>query len=285
MNSVRTSPTGIACGELRDADHSINLRSYLSELWSRRDYVKYVSQSNLRSQQMSTILGNVWHLLNPALQIAVFYLIFGVILGVDRGVDNLLAFISVGLFAYQFSTKSITSGSRAIVANRPLLRSIWFPRAMLPVTSSVTEFFAFVPVLFVMAAVCLGTGEGPRITWLAVPLIVAMQWTFNLGLAMAMARVANHVVDVQQFLPYIFRLMLYGSGVLFLIDEYVENSSYQLLFELNPFYGFVSMWRWAVLSYPIDAAIVWLTSITTIVALTAGFWYFRSGERGYTDGT
>ncbi|MDG1267756.1 MAG: hypothetical protein P8O03_15695, partial [Ilumatobacter sp.] len=130
MNSVRTSPTGIACGELRDADHSINLRSYLSELWSRRDYVKYVSQSNLRSQQMSTILGNVWHLLNPALQIAVFYLIFGVILGVDRGVDNLLAFISVGLFAYQFSTKSITSGSRAIVANRSLLKSIWFPRAM-----------------------------------------------------------------------------------------------------------------------------------------------------------
>lgn len=280
-----TSPTGLAGGELRDADHSIDLRSYLIELWSRRDYVKYVSQSNLRSQQMNTTLGNVWHLLNPALQIAVFYLIFGVILGVDRGVDNLLAFISVGLFAYQFSTKSITSGSRAIVANRPLLRSIWFPRAMLPVTSSVTEFFAFVPVLFVMAAVCLGTGEEPRITWLAVPLILAMQWIFNLGLAMVMARVANHVVDVQQFLPYIFRLMLYGSGVLFLIDEYVENSSYQLLFELNPFYGFVSMWRWAVLSYPIDSAIVWLTAITTIVALTAGFWYFRSGERGYTDGT
>lgn len=285
MKSVMTSPTGLAGGELRDADHSIDLRSYLIELWSRRDYVKYVSQSNLRSQQMNTILGNVWHLLNPALQIAVFYLIFGVILGVDRGVDNLLAFISVGLFAYQFSTKSITSGSRAIVANRPLLRSIWFPRAMLPVTSSVTEFFAFVPVLFVMAAVCLGTGEEPRITWLAVPLILAMQWIFNLGLAMVMARVANHVVDVQQFLPYIFRLMLYGSGVLFLIDEYVENSSYQLLFELNPFYGFVSMWRWAVLSYPIDSAIVWLTAITTIVALTAGFWYFRSGERGYTDGT
>ncbi|MEM8746835.1 MAG: ABC transporter permease [Actinomycetota bacterium] len=269
-------------GPLRAADAGISLRRYLGELWSRRDYIRFVAGSELRSQQMNTVLGNVWHVLNPALQIGVFYLIFGVVLGVNRGVDNLLAFITVGLFSYQFSTKSVTAGAKSITANRAILRSVWFPRAMLPVTTTFTQFLSFLPMLVIMPAICLVTGEPVRVTWLLVPAIIALQLTLNLGLAFFAARAASHIPDVQQLLPYVFRMLLYASGVIFLVDEYVENSSYRLLFELNPFYGIVSLWRWAVLDYDINSHVLGFTSAVAVVSLIAGFLWFRRGEQSYT---
>lgn len=270
--------------ELYPADQGVGFVRYIRELWQRRDYVRYVARSDLRSQQMNTVLGNLWHLLNPALQIAVFYLIFGVILGVTRGVDNLLAFMSVGLFSYQYSTTSVTQGAKSITGNRPLLRSIWFPRAMLPLTTTTTQLFAFLPKLVVMLVVCLVTGEPMLITWLLVPAILVLQSTLNFGLALMAARAGNHVADLQNLLPFIFRMLLYGSGVLFLIDEYVQQSKYQLLFELNPFYGIIAIWRWAILDYPLAPHLAVYTATTSVIVLMIGIFWFRRGERGYTDG-
>lgn len=270
--------------ELRDADSSVALGAYLRALSERRQYIRYVADSQLRSQQMNTVLGNMWHLLNPILQITVFYVIFGLILEADRGVDNLLPFIGVGLFPYQFSTASITAGSKSIVANQSLLRSIWFPRAMLPVTTTLTQLFAFGPMLIVMLGVTVATGERPLTTWLLIPAVLALQLVFTLGASMIAARAANHVVDIQQVLPFIFRLLMYGSGVLFLVDAYVQNSRYRLLFELNPFYGIVAIWRWTVLGYEVNPQVVGYTVAISCLTLLIGFWWFRRGERSYTDG-
>lgn len=267
------------------SDTGVGLGTYLSTIWARRDYIRYTAGSELRSQQMNTVLGNLWHVLNPMLQILVFYVIFGLILGVTRGVDNLVAFISVGLFSYQFSTKSITAGARSISGNRPLLRSVWFPRAMLPITTTVTQLFSFFPMLAVMLGVCLLTGEPVLLTWLLIPALIAVQSLLNVGLAMAAARAGNHLQDIQQVLPFVFRFLLYGSGVIFIIDEYVESSRYQLLFELNPFYGVVSTWRWAILGYDLETHVAVYTLLTTVVVLVLGFVWFRRGEKGYTDGT
>lgn len=271
--------------DLFPADQPVDVRTYLAELWARRDYIRYVAASTLRSQQMNTVLGNLWHLLNPALQITVFYVIFGLVLETNRGVDNYIAFVSVGLFTYQFSTRSFTVGSRSITGNRPLLRSVWFPRAMLPITSSLTQLFAFLPAMFVMLAVCLATGEPPLLTWLAIPAIIILQLVLNFGLAMVFARAGNHVQDIQQILPFIFRFLLYASGVIFLVDSYVENSKYRLLFELNPLYGIVATWRWAVLGYDIAPHVVVYTALVSVASLMVGFWWFRQGERSYTRGT
>ncbi|MBT5554651.1 MAG: ABC transporter permease [Ilumatobacter sp.] len=267
------------------ADTNVGLRSYLSTIWSRRDYIRYTASSELRSQQMNTVLGNLWHILNPLLQILVFYVIFGLILGVTRGVDNLIAFMSVGLFSYQYSTKSITNGARVIIGNRPLLRSVWFPRAMLPITSTFTQLLSFFPMLAVMLFVCIATGEPIRTTWLVIPVILVVQTFFNVGLAMATARAGNHLPDIQQVLPFIFRFLLYGSGVIFIIDEYVERSAFRTLFELNPFFGYVATWRWAVLGYDLEPRVVAYSVVTTCVVLMGGFIWFRRGEQGYTDGT
>src|SRR5688572_2784464 len=105
---------------------------YLKALWVRREFAIAIPTAELQAQHRNTVLGGLWHLLNPLLQMGVYYLVFGVILDVNRGVDNFLGFIAIGVFTFHFTTKSVTAGAKAITSNEGLIRAIMFPRAILP---------------------------------------------------------------------------------------------------------------------------------------------------------
>ncbi len=153
-------------GTLHPANEAESLGSYLRGIWRRRDYVWYVAANEVRSQQMNTVLGNLWHLLNPLIQMGVYFLIFGVVLKTDRGVDNFLGFLACGIFIFQFTQRSTTAGARTIVKNLGLLRSMSFPRALLPLTSTTSLLLQTLPTILVMFVIALLTGEPVRWTWL-----------------------------------------------------------------------------------------------------------------------
>lgn len=254
---------------------------YLRRLWQRREYAWHVPRNELRSQQMNTVLGNAWHLLNPALAIAVYYLIFGVILETDRGVDNFIAFLAVGVFVFQFTQKATTAGSNSIVGNYGLLRSISFPRALLPISSVITETLAFVPMLAVMLATVLISGAQPRLSWLAIIPLCVVQLLMNTGAALIAARATNAFRDVRNLLPFIFRLLFYGSGVLFSVDAYLSSDALRWLFVLNPVFDIIELQRWAILGY--DGSVNELISLLvwTATLLVGGFVWFRRAEATY----
>lgn len=267
---------------LRDAHAAMRVGPYVRGLWERRSYIWYVSVSELRSRQITTVLGNIWHLLNPALNIFIYYLIFGLLLGTDRGVDNFILFLSAGLFVFQYTQKVTIDGARAIVGNKGLLKAVHFPRALLPITATVTETLAATTTFVVLFGVALATGEMPSWRWLVLAPVIALQFVFNLGAAMISARLTTHFVDITQILPFIFRLLLYASGVIFSVDEYAEgNAVVEALFILNPLYCFITLGRWAVMGSAADpwlivSAIVWSISLAVI-----GFFWFRAAEEAY----
>ncbi|TDT17313.1 teichoic acid transport system permease protein [Ilumatobacter fluminis] len=268
--------------ELHDAHASARLPVYLREIVQRRSYMWHVATNELRHRQITSVLGNVWHLLNPALSIGVYYLIFGVILKSDRGVDNFILFLTVGLFVFQFTQKGTMSGAKSIVTNKGVIKAVRFPRAMLPMSTTLTESLAFVPNFVVIVFVAVVTNEPPSIRWLAVVPLFAVQVFFTLGAAMIAARLANHFVDTIQLLPFFFRLLLYASGVLFSVDAYVaSDSAYRYLFTANPMYSFITLQRWAIMggtfrSDQLVYAILWALAIVFV-----GFVWFRRGEERY----
>lgn len=232
---------------------------------------------------MNSVLGNLWHLLNPALQITVFWLIFGVVLKTNRGVDNFIPFLSVGIFAYQFAQRSTMAGASSIRKNRGLITIISFPRVLLPMTSTAVEALAALPTFGVMFIVVFASGEQVRWTWLLVaPTLVALT-LFNLGLAMVAARAANRIADIQQLLPFLFRLGFYASGVLFNVSSYVEQPKYRLLFEANPLYCFIQINRSFVLGSELEAPILLSAGLWTVGLLFGGFLWFRAGEDSYGE--
>lgn len=268
---------------LRPAGPSLTIRGYLGDLWATREFALRVPRDTLRAQHANTVLGNLWLLLNPILQIAVYYLIFGVVLGVDRGVENFVAFLAVGVFIFQFSSRSAIGGSKSIITNTPLIKAISFPRALLPLTTVVEQALAHFPAAVVMLLVALMTGEPVRWSWIALVPLFVLQFFCNLGIAFLLARATHTFYDLQHFLPFVFRLLFYGSGVLFLVDEYVQGA-YVYLFVLNPFYCFISMNRWAVLDMAPSGPVLLASMVLSLLSLVVGGWYFVRGENSYGRG-
>lgn len=266
---------------LRDARSADRPIAYLKEVAARREYIWYTAQSELRSRQMNTALGNLWHLLNPALQISVYFLVFGMILGTDRGVDNFLAYLTIGVFMFGFTQRATMAGARSIVGNRNLMASISFPRALLPVSSTLTEIFATLPMLFVTVLVALSTGESPSWRWVVLLPLFGFHCLFNAGTAMLAARATSHLRDIQQILPFVFRLLFYGSGVIFNVESFIENDTQRWLFALNPIYDFLTVARWCFLGGDLALRVVVAVPIFSVVALVLGFFWFRRGEETY----
>lgn len=271
--------------DLIDVSADVPLGSYLRDVWQRREYLLRVPLDDLRAQNFDTVLGNVWHLLNPILQISVYYLVFGVILSIDRGVDNFIAFLAIGVFTYQFTQKAATQGAKAIINNEGLIRSLRFPRVILPGAIVIGEALAYLPGILVMFIVAIATGESPTPAWLLLPLaVIPLQFVFNLGLACFTARAADVFHDVENLLPFVFRIAFYMSGVLYSVDARVEDPALRTVFAINPIYCFVSLGRMCVLGEPYNAALLLSAGLWTIGALLVGFFWFRAGEHTYGRG-
>lgn len=268
--------------ELRDAHESAKLIPYLRELWGRRSYIRHVAMNELRQRQITNVLGSFWHLLNPALSIAVYFLIFGVIIESDRGVDNFLLFITIGLFVFQFGQKSTIDGSRSIVNNKGLIKAVRFPRALLPISSTVTEALASIPTFVVAYLVALGSGTDITWRWLMLPPLLLLMTLFNIGTAMVAGRLTTHFADTTQILPFVFRLALYMSGVIFSVDAYVEDKPLaNTLFTLNPYYCFISLARWSIMAGNLQTDLLLSAILWTFVSLIGGFLWFRAAEEHY----
>lgn len=258
-------------------------RDYLRDIWSRREFMVTLPLNQLRSQNQNNILGNAWHLLNPLFLALVYYVIFGVILGAREGIDNYPAFLITGIFVFYFTQKSINSGTGTIVSNIKLIQTLSFPRAILPISSVIGELVAQFYAMMAMFILVLLTGVSPRLTWLIVPFIFALQAVFNLGAAFLAARATFHFRDVAQFLPYVLRIWLYLSGIFFSAER-VPAGLPRTLFELNPLWSFIKLNRLAVLEGTTDVRSWVLGLVWSVAAVVVGFFFFRARETEYGRG-
>jgi teichoic acid transport system permease protein len=266
------------------------LREYLTSVWRRREFAWNIAVGNLRSQHLDTVLGGLWHVVNPLLLIGVYYLVFGVIIertseGVPPG--KFVPFLAVGIFIYTYVQRSISSGASSIVSNIGLIRSLQFPRALLPISSVTQQLLAFGSSILVMLVVLIAFGEYPVWGWLMLPIIVAVTTLFGIGGALITSRLTDQVRDLENVLPYLFRLTFYMSGILYSVDRWIDNDRLRVLFVLNPFYDIVGIARHYLMASWSEPLIgmMWLALLGyTAVFLVAGALFFRAGETRYGRG-
>jgi teichoic acid transport system permease protein len=267
--------------ELTELGQRPGTLAYGRALWERREFVLALPQGELKAQNMDTVLGGLWHLLNPLLLAGVYYLVFGLILRIgDRGTDNFVAFLTVGLFVFFYTRKSIQAGARTIISNRGLISSIKFPRAVLPIAAVVGETMALGPAIMTMAVIVLLTGESLHLTWLLILPAFALQLLFNLGLVFGVARLTDHFRDVAQLMPYLLSIWLYLSGVFYSADAFLSGRML-FLFQLNPMYAFIEIVRDALMHGEVEPTLWLIATGWTAVVLPAGFFFFRQREEQY----
>jgi teichoic acid transport system permease protein len=262
----------------------VSTRAYLTEMWHRRDFAVAVPLEQLRSAHKTTLLGNLWHLGNPLLTIAVFYFIFGVLLKSNRGIDHYLLWLTIGVFTFRLTSSSVLGGATSISANKGLIRAIKFPRAMLPISVVISHVLTFGIELGLLAAFTMASGVGLSRRLLALPVILIVHTALNTGGAFVASRLNEAFRDVQQIIPFLFRLLQYLSGVMFPIQRFLGDGIpgwAKQVISLNPVLRIIELYRWAFLGTEVDVGATLKTAGMALVLLWFGFRYFRAAEWRY----
>jgi len=254
---------------LRPSAERPRVLAYIRSLWERRHFILAFATARNIAMYTQARLGQLWQILTPLLNAGVYFLIFGLLLHLNRGIPNYLDFLICGVFVFNFTQRSFITTSTVVTDNLHLIRALRFPRAALPLGYVMIELEQMMLSLGVLAVILLFTGEG--ITWywlLAIPVLL-LQTLFNVGCGLASARLGSNVNDFSQLLPFLMRTWLYLSGVLFSIQnlDLTGNSSVPgwavPVLEVNPAAVYITLVRNSILqsqrlsapgSKPYDAA-------------------------------
>ncbi|MGC1213522.1 MAG: ABC transporter permease [Micromonospora sp.] len=277
---------------LRVAGERPPLAEYTRKLWAYRHFMTAYSRAKVASTFSNTQLGQLWQVLTPLTNAAVYFLIFGVILSQHRNVPNFIAYLCTGVFIFMFTQTAVQNGTSAITGNLGLIRALQFPRAALPITVTLVQFQQLLMSMVVLAGIVLLTGEPLTLRWFLIAPTLVLQSIFNVGLTMVMARLGSKITDLKQVMPFVMRTWLYASGVLYpvaLFREHLPNWAATLL-EANPPLVFIELARYSLLeSHQVhrisSPTHLWTLAVAwAIVMGVGGFVYFWRGEEEYGRG-
>ncbi|NND03496.1 MAG: ABC transporter permease, partial [Acidimicrobiia bacterium] len=219
-------------------------------MWARREFAWYLATSNLKARNATTSLGILWWVLNPLLLTMVFFLVFGVIIQQGRrGDPEYLAYLMSGMFGYRFTSSVIQRASNTIVNNSRLIVNMRFPRLLLPLSSVIEAAVGFLVSIVVFFAISgPSIGNWPTWNFLYFFPIFFFQIFFSLGLGALAARLAVPFRDVSNLIPYLLRMWLYLSPIIW-STENLENAPDWVapLMNLNPMHHILNAYRAALL--------------------------------------
>jgi len=235
---------------------------------------------NLKARNASTSLGLVWWMLNPLIMAAVYFLVFGVILGGRRGEPQFIAWLLSGVFAFNYTATAMTSGANSILANRRLLVNIRFPRLILPISAVIETGVGFLMSIAVYYLIVWpADGVSPGVTLLWLPAAVALHTVFNLGLAGWTARLAIPFRDINNLIPHLTRLWLYLSPIIWPLSFLRDRGGLvEDLAVLNPMYGSLSFYRMALMGRDLETGAFVLALLWTVVIGGGGILSFVRHE-------
>ena len=266
------------------------LVEYTRQLWGRRHFINEFAKARTAAQYTQARLGQLWQVMTPLLNAAVYYLIFGVLIGTKRGVDNFIAFLVTGVFIFTFTQSSILSGVRAISGNLGLIRALHFPRASMPIAFTLMQLQQLIMSMFVLVSIVLMTGEVPDTSWFLVIPALLLQWVFNTGMALIVARLGSKMTDLAQLMPFILRTWMYMSGVMYSIDKLTATAPHamRILLDINPTAVYIDLMRFALISSVTASQMpphVWASAVLwALIAGVGGYFYFWKAEESYGRG-
>lgn len=260
---------------------------YVNEIWRRRRFVLSMAQTQLRAANYDTFFGQLWQVLNPLLLALVYFFIVSVLSGGTN--EGFLSYLIGGLFVYYFPRSAMGAGAGSVVGGGGLLLNAAFPRAILPLASTLSAGYNFLTTLSVYFVIHVFEGNGLHWTMLLLPFMVVLLGILSFGLAMLAGVSTVYFRDTSSFLPYILRIWMYLSPVLFEFDDLVAQIDRMgapsawapYIAYLNPLVPFLNTWH-ELVSGRIPTAMDTVGMVVWAFAMLAiGGYFYLSREREF----
>lgn len=255
------------------------LREYLTELWDRRHFIWAGARGKALTRYSNERLGVLWHIIRPMLDAAFYGVVFGLVLQMSRGMDNYIAFVIIGIFMFQLSSRAISGGASLIRNSKAMIRAFAFPKVSLALSDVVRELMTSAPAMGVMfiAIMAIPPHELPSYTWAMFPVILALHTLLNLGFTMFFGWLGSVLPDLAQAISFATRILMYGSAVIFPIERFLDHPGVLAVVQANPIYVVLDMYRMVLISGGVPSTDSWLLLCawafgTVAVGFTAFWW-------------
>jgi lipopolysaccharide transport system permease protein len=257
---------------------SLNLR----DLWEYRELLYFLTWRDIKVRYKQTVLGAAWAIIQPFFTMVVFSLFFGKLAQVPSDDIPYPIFSYAALVPWTFFANGLSQSSTSLVASANLIKKVYFPRLVVPISSVISGAVDFVLAFVVLLGMMLYFGIVPtwNVAWLPLLLLLALVTSLGVGLWLTAMNVQFR--DVRYAVPFLVQAWMFATPIAYpssLLDE-----PWRTLYGVNPMAGVVEGFRWALLgTETAPGPIVFVSALAAVGLLISGAFYFRRMEKTFAD--
>jgi lipopolysaccharide transport system permease protein len=254
----------------------------LRKLWVYRELLYFLTWRDIKVRYKQTVLGAAWAIIQPFFTMVVFSLFFGKLAKVPSDNIPYPIFAYAALVPWTFFANGLNQSSDSLVGSANLIKKIYFPRLIIPVSSVISGLADFVLAFIVLIGLMLYFGIVPtwNIFWLPILLLLAFLTALGTGLWLSALNVEYR--DVRYVVPFLTQFWLFASPVAY--PSSMLSEPWRTIYGINPMVGVVEGFRWALLgTNTAPGPTIAVSSVAAVAVLIGGAFYFRRMEKTFAD--
>lgn len=250
----------------------------LVELFRYKELLWHFIGTELKTENRDKILGNLWAILDPLALMLIYMFVVGVVFRARE--PNFPVFLYTGIVAWYFFNGSVRGAANLLSSHASLIRLSYFPKALIPLAHVITKLFdfAFGWIALSFLYIFFQVQPTPKLLWF--PVLVIVQFMFNLGCAFYIAYFGVYFKDVANVLRFSLRFLWFFSPVLYSLKRVPEE--YLGIYMLNPMATFLVSYR-NVMLYGLNPPLKYFLGVTilSVILLVSGYLVFKRKEGDY----
>ena len=253
---------------------------FFKSLYEYRELLKTSISKDVRGKYKNSVLGILWSFLNPLLQIAVYAIVFPLIM--KSNLPNYTVFLCCGLIPWNFFSAAISRTSFTMVENGNIIKKVYFPREILPISVVTSEAINFIIPTIIILAFVLGYGMGLSKFLIFYPLVLLVQYVLLIGISFIVSSVTVYFRDLQHFIGIALQLLFYATPIVYAPNTIPEN--FQWILKFNPMTYVINGYRdiFYYKQMP-DLSSMAMVLVIGIIVCLLGYFIFSKLQRKFAE--
>lgn len=253
---------------------------FFKSLYQYRELLKTSISKDIRGKYKNSVLGIIWSFLNPLLQIAVYAIVFPLIM--KSSLPNYTVFLCCGLIPWNFFSAAISRTSFTMIENGNIIKKVYFPREILPISVTTSEAINFVISTIIILAFVLGYGMGISKFIIFYPIVLLVQYLLLTGISFIVSSVTVYFRDLQHFISIALQLLFYATPIVYAPDSIPVN--FQWILQYNPMTYIINAYRdiFYYQQMP-DFASLAMVLVGSIIFCVIGYLIFNKLQRRFAE--
>ena len=259
---------------------------HFKELYEYREMIISLVRKDLRGRYKGSVLGFLWTFINPLLQLIVYTIVFSIIM--NTSYEQYYLFLFVALVPWMFFSSSVTDGAASILKEKDMVKKIYFPREVLPISTVTSGFVNMILTFIVVFVVVMISGRGLNpLALLCLPVVMIVEYILCLGIALIVSSLTVYLRDLQYILGIFVMALQYLTPVMYGVDM-VERSSagkwLVMMFNLNPMTPIIKIYRQIIYYGEVPELGSLLIAVAVgVVFIVVGEILFKRLQKGFAE--